>query len=722
MGGVGDACDEDIDGDGVLNGDDGCPGDALKALPGACGCGVVDDPDGNGVSNCDACDADADADADADGHPDCTDNCPGDANPEQANSDQAPSACILRPTGASMAVTFDEGAACDVVPLGLVDIFDSCEVNPEAGESCLCALRPTGAAFCAAVGGAVGWDCALGSDGERCDCTGAAAEICVAGVPGACQDPAAIGCVFQAAAGDALGNACDEDDDDDGTPDAQEECAIDPSKLLPGRCGCGVPDPVGDCPDPCAVDRDGDGWVDCDDDCPDVPDPSQTDSDAGNECAFEPTLGAEVPVPLPDDVPDCSELPAEVYPGLFTECRPYAGGGVCVCALADMSEQLCATLGALSGWDCVEDDLACTCVLSSRAACVAGAEGPCAAPDAATCDFFLSDAGDGLGDACDDDDDDDGVADAVDGCPTDPGKVTPGQCGCFQAETDSDGDGTADCDDDCAGLMDSDEDGDGVSSCIDLCPDDPDSTVPDCCGCGVAGDPTDTDSDGWPDCSDNCPDHFNPDQADADSRGGCIFPFTTSDTSMVFFGGPSWCEATTLPDQFDDCAFVNDGGVPTCACTLAVVDDFVCAAYGLAHGFRCTLSPGRGCFCETSSCRVAPACGVPAAAGVPYFHFEDEDGQGDACDDDDDEDDVVDEDDGCPTDPGKTEPGACGCGVPDTDADGDGVIDCVDNCPRVANPEQADADEVVETCAISPIAGVQLPMNFGGVGCDEVPP
>jgi hypothetical protein len=46
----------------------------------------------------------------------------------------------------------------------------------------------------------------------------------------------------------------------------------------------------------------------------------------------------------------------------------------------------------------------------------------------------------------------------------------------------------------------------------------------------------------------------------------------------------------------------------------------------------------------------------------------DGDGAGDACDN-------------CPNDAGKTEPGACGCGVSDTDADGDGTPDCNDGCP-----------------------------------------
>jgi hypothetical protein len=46
---------------------------------------------------------------------------------------------------------------------------------------------------------------------------------------------------------------------------------------------------------------------------------------------------------------------------------------------------------------------------------------------------------------------------------------------------------------------------------------------------------------------------------------------------------------------------------------------------------------------------------------------------------------VLDGADGCPTDPNKTDPGACGCGVPDTDSDGDGAADCNDGCPDDPN-------------------------------------
>ncbi len=40
--------------------------------------------------------------------------------------------------------------------------------------------------------------------------------------------------------------------------------------------------------------------------------------------------------------------------------------------------------------------------------------------------------------------------------------------------------------------------------------------------------------------------------------------------------------------------------------------------------------------------------------------------------------------DGCPEDPAKLEPAACGCGRADTDADGDQVLDCLDGCPMDA--------------------------------------
>lgn len=58
--GIPDDCEVDGDGDGAIDGCDGCPNDPAKTSPGICGCGV------------------ADADSDSDGTADCDDVCPSD--------------------------------------------------------------------------------------------------------------------------------------------------------------------------------------------------------------------------------------------------------------------------------------------------------------------------------------------------------------------------------------------------------------------------------------------------------------------------------------------------------------------------------------------------------------------------------------------------------------------------------------------------------------------
>ncbi|NUP95584.1 MAG: DUF4394 domain-containing protein [Planctomycetaceae bacterium] len=102
--------------------------------------------------------------------------------------------------------------------------------------------------------------------------------------------------------------------------------------------------------------------------------------------------------------------------------------------------------------------------------------------------------------------------------------------------------------------------------------------------------------------------------------------------------------------------------------------------------------------------------------------------------------------DGCPNDPNKIAPGSCGCGVSDVDSDGDGVVDCDDNCPQVANLDQADfdGDEIGDACdncvalvnpqqedcdgdgvgdACELQAGTQLDLNANGTpdDCEIVP-
>ena len=57
----------------------------------------------------------------------------------------------------------------------------------------------------------------------------------------------------------------------------------------------------------------------------------------------------------------------------------------------------------------------------------------------------------------------------------------------------------------------------------------------------------------------------------------------------------------------------------------------------------------------------------------------------DECETDSDADGLIDDCDGCPNDPNKTDPGPCGCGEPETDTDGDGTPDCIDACPDDPN-------------------------------------
>lgn len=85
-------------------------------------------------------------------------------------------------------------------------------------------------------------------------------------------------------------------------------------------------------------------------------------------------------------------------------------------------------------------------------------------------------------------------------------------------ENDADGDGTIDACDACPNSADNaDSDDDGTPDCNDGCPEDPAKTAPGDCGCGT-GD-TDADEDGVADCVDVCPDFANTDQSDTDNDG-----------------------------------------------------------------------------------------------------------------------------------------------------------------------------------------------------------
>ncbi|MCH7873468.1 MAG: IPTL-CTERM sorting domain-containing protein [Planctomycetes bacterium] len=77
--GIGDDCEQDSDGDGVIDDCDGCPADVNKTIPGTCGCGVSDDDsDGDTVADCeDECPEEDDTvDLNGNDVPDCLEPLP----------------------------------------------------------------------------------------------------------------------------------------------------------------------------------------------------------------------------------------------------------------------------------------------------------------------------------------------------------------------------------------------------------------------------------------------------------------------------------------------------------------------------------------------------------------------------------------------------------------------------------------------------------------------
>ncbi len=268
--------------------------------------------------------------------------------------------------------------------------------------------------------------------------------------------------------------------------------------------------------------------------------------------------------------------------------------------------------------------------------------------------------------ACGVDTDGDGTPDCTDGCPNDPNKIAPGQCGCGVADTDTDGDGTADC--------------------IDGCPNDPLKIAPGQCGCGLPD--TDSDGDGTANCIDNCPTIPNANQANADGDAFGDACDTCTDTDGDGYGDPGYPNNTCPTDGCPNDPNKIAPGV--CGCGVPDID-----------------SDGDGTMNCNDGCPNDPNKIAPGQCGCGVADT-DTDGDGTAnCND------------GCPNDPNKIAPGACGCGVAETDTDQDGVPDCVDNCPSINNPFQEDCDGngIGDVCDIA--AGAP-DCNMNGVpdGCD----
>ncbi len=641
----------------VANSTDMCPADPAKTTPGTCGCGTADtDTDTDGTADCiDGCPNDpnkttagqcgcgvADTDTDTDGTADCNDNCPNDPNktePGTCGCGVPEGTCGTDCAGVAGGTAFIDGCGTcvggttgltedttDTDQDGTLDCNDNCPNDPNKTEpgACGCGVVEGTCNDCAGVAGGTAFIDGCGT--------------CVGGTTGLTEDTT--------------------DTDDDGTLDCNDNCPNDPNKTEPGACGCGVAE--GSCADCAGVDggtafidgcgtcvggttgltedttdTDDDGTLDCNDNCPN--DPNKTEPG------------------------DCGCGVAE---GTCNDCAGVAGGtafidgcGTCVGGTTGLTEDTTDTDqdGTLDCNDNCPNDPNKTEPGNCGCGTPEGACADCAGVDNGTA--FIDGCGTCVGGTTGltedtTDTDDDGTLDCNDGCPDDPNKTSPGDCGCGVAEgtctdcagvaggtaftdgcgtcvggttgltedtTDTDDDGTLDCNDDCptdanktepgicgCGTPDTDTDSDGTADCNDGCPDDPNKTAPGQCGCNEAD--TDADNDGTADCNDDCPDDPNKTE-------------------------PGDCGCGEVEGSCNDCAGVAGG--------TAFID---------------------GC----GTC-VGGTTGLTA----------------DTTDSDDDG--TLDCNDGCPDDPNKTEAGICGCGTSDIDSDSDGTADCNDNCPDDPN-------------------------------------
>jgi hypothetical protein len=153
--------------------------------------------------------------------------------------------------------------------------------------------------------------------------------------------------------------------------------------------------------------------------------------------------------------------------------------------------------------------------------------------------------------------------------------------------------------------------------------------------------------------------------------GACMdldTPANCAANGGTFEGAGTTCAGANCGPSAEACCFNDD--------TCQDLDAADCAAQGgtpQGPGTDCTDTDGDGVADLCDGCPSDPNKTDPGVCGCGVSDA-DTDGDG-----------VEDCNDGCPNDPNKTAPGACGCGVPDTDTDGDGTPNCNDGCPNDPN-------------------------------------
>ncbi len=309
----------------------------------------------------------------------------------------------------------------------------------------------------------------------------------------------------------------------DAAPDAQavdarvEEVGPGRDALLPDRHigppgdldDDGVPDAEDNCPEDAnngQADGDEDGVGDACDNCPEAPNPEQADADedgAGDAC--------DVDDGDDDGVPDAED-----------NCPEHANGGQ-----ADGDDDgigdACDNCPEVPNFSQLDED-----ENGTGDACE-----PMFPPGDADGDGVLDEEDNcpALPNPMQADEDDDGRGEGCDNCPRVPNFSQMDRDGDGVGDAceavDGDSDGVPDGEDNCpnaANVRQTDGDGDGLGDACDNCPDAPNPEQEDADEDGVGdaceGAPAvDTDRDGVPDQRDNCPEVANPDQLDGDGDG-----------------------------------------------------------------------------------------------------------------------------------------------------------------------------------------------------------
>ncbi|MEC8023554.1 MAG: thrombospondin type 3 repeat-containing protein, partial [Myxococcota bacterium] len=472
---------------------------------------------------------------------------------------------------------------------------------------------------------------------------------------------------------DGIPDDVDDDDDGDGLLDGDE--------LSSGTL-------------PYAYDTDDDSIDDALDNCPNIPNTQQTDTNkdgAGDDCDDDDDG---------DNIPDSDDNCPKILNTDQLKSDEDMQGDACDDdddndSVLDTAPDNCPTVPNTNQIDTDQDTIGDECDPNIDNDIHLNASDNC--PTVSNDDQLNLD-GDSLGDACDPDRDGDGVNNSEDSCPD----------VASDDQSDSDKDGLGDVCDPCPNHINNDDpDNDLVCGTDDNCPTvsnvdqlNTDAALSTGDTLGDACD-DDDDGDGIPDTADNCPLVFGLDQTNTDgSIPGGDLQGDLCDTDD---------DADTIPDVDDNCPLIQnvdqanmDMDEAGDACDANIDGDL----YNNSED-NCVLAQNDG-QADLDTDGIGDACdddkdgdGINNSAdNCPSLHNvgqanSDNDANGDACDLDDDNDGLNDEDDNCPTasNPQQANLDSDTQGdVCDPDDDDDGIEDVLDNCPSVYNTNQVDID------------------------------